>query len=98
MPSIARIGDSCTTGHGCDAVSTVIKGSSDVFVNGIGVERQGDELAAHTILVGTNCVPHSSTISGGSSTVRVNGKSVARIGDKADAGSITGGSSNVFAN
>ncbi len=97
MPAVARNGDPCSTGHGCDATSTVIGPSTNVFANGIGVERQGDPVAPHTIPSGPVCVPHSAVINVGSSTVFVNGIPIARVGDSTDAGSITGGSSNVFA-
>jgi uncharacterized Zn-binding protein involved in type VI secretion len=97
MPAIARNGDPTTTGHGCDSTSTVIGPSSNVFCNGIGIERKGDPVAPHTIPSGPVCVPHSAVINVGSSTVYVNGKQIARVGDSADAGNITSGSANVFA-
>lgn len=97
MPAVARIGDPCSTGHGCDSTSTVIGGSSNVFANGIGIERAGDPVAPHTIPAGPACVPHSAVINVGSGTVRVNGIAIARVGDSTDAGEITGGSSNVNA-
>jgi uncharacterized Zn-binding protein involved in type VI secretion len=97
MPAVAREGDSISTGHGCDSTSTVISPSSNVFCNGIGVERKGDPVAPHTIPSGPACVPHSAFINAGSSTVYVNGIPIARVGDSADAGSITSGSSNVYA-
>ena len=97
MPAVTRIGDATTTGHGCDTTTTVVGPSTNVFCNSKGVERKGDPAAAHTILSGLSCVPHSSVINAGSGTVFVNGKAIARIGDSCDAGDITGGSSNVFA-
>ena len=97
MPGVARIGDSCSTGHGCDSTSTVIGGSADVFINGIGVERSGDPVAPHTILVGEDCVPHGAVINVGSGTVSVNGIPIARLGDSTDGGEITSASTDVNA-
>jgi uncharacterized Zn-binding protein involved in type VI secretion len=73
-----------------------VGGSSDVFVNGIAVHRQGDGWAAHT------CpdIPetHASVLASGSSTVYVNGKQIGRVGDPVACGSsVATGSSNVFA-
>ena len=100
MPGVCRKDDTATTGHGCDTTTTVVGPSEDVFCNSKGVERKGDPAAAHTIPNSASppvCVPHSSVINAGSGTVNVNGKPIARIGDSCDGGSITGGSSNVFA-
>ena len=97
MPAVTRTGDATTTGHGCDTTTTVVGPSTNVFCNSLGVERKCDPTAAHTILSGLSCVPHSSVINAGSGTVFVNSKSIARIGDSCDAGAITAGSSNVFA-
>jgi uncharacterized Zn-binding protein involved in type VI secretion len=97
MPAVARINDSCSTGHACDTVSTVIGPSTNVFVNGRGVERQGDPVAPHTILSGEICVSHSAVINVGLSSVKVNGIPIARVGDSTDSGVITSGSTNVFA-
>jgi uncharacterized Zn-binding protein involved in type VI secretion len=97
MPAIARIGDSIATGHGCDGSTTLTGPSGNVFVNGLGVERQGDPTVVHR-LTGRNCsVSHTAAVNAGSGTVFVNGKPIARIGDSADAGSITSGSATVFA-
>jgi uncharacterized Zn-binding protein involved in type VI secretion len=97
MPAVARIGDPFATGHGCDGASTIAGGSGDVFANGIGVSRQGDASASHTLPDGDACVPHTVPISGGSGTVYANGIPLARVGDAIDAGAITGGSGDVFA-
>ena len=97
MPGVTRDGDATTTGHGCDATTTVTGPSTNVFCNTKGVERKTDPTAAHTILSGLSCVPHSAVINAGSGTVFVNSKSIARIGDSCDGGAITAGSSNVFA-
>jgi uncharacterized Zn-binding protein involved in type VI secretion len=98
MPAVARNGDPTTTGHGCDATTTVTGPSSNVFDNNIGVERRGDPVSPHTIPSGSSCVPHSAVINVGSSNVFVNSIPVARVGDSTDGGAITAGSSNVFAN
>lgn len=98
MPAVARIGDEIDTGHGCDSISTIAQGSTDVFCNNIGVARQGDDIAPHTILVGIVCVPHSAEVNEASLNVFVNGIPIARVGDSADQGSIIEGSPNVFAN
>ena len=98
MPGVTRDGDATTTGHGCDATTTVTGPSTDVFCNTKGVERKTDPTASHDRLVGIDCVAHTSSISGGSDKkVFVNGKLIARIGDACDSGNITGGSTNVFA-
>jgi uncharacterized Zn-binding protein involved in type VI secretion len=80
-------------------------GSSNVFVNGIGVVREGDAMGSHPD--GDPCVSspvnHAPTLSTFSSNVFVNGKALGRVGDKYDSDNhydhtITSGSSNVFAN
>ena len=97
MPAVARIGDTISTGHACDGTAPISGGSSTVFVNSIGVARQGDPIAPHTILVGEICVPHSAFVNSGSPTVFANGIPLARVGDSADSGSIIQGSPTVFA-
>jgi len=97
MPAVARIGDSIATGHGCDGSTTLTGPSGNVFVNSLGVERQGDPTVSHRIS-GRNCsVSHAAAVNAGSGTVFVNGSPIARVGDSADAGSITSGSPTVFA-
>jgi uncharacterized Zn-binding protein involved in type VI secretion len=98
MPAIVRDGDPTTTGHGCDAVTTVTGSSTNVFANGIGVERKGDPTSPHTIPAGSACVPHSAVINVGSPNVFTNGIPTARVGDSTDGGAITSGSPNVFVN
>ena len=98
MAAVARIGDIVNSGHACDTVTTILSGSTNVFVEGVGVARSTDPLSPHTILAGTVCVPHPGTVvNRGSSTVFVNGLSIARVGDSADLGNITSGASTVFA-
>ena len=97
MAPVARIGDSISTGHGCDGTTTLTGPSTNVFANNLGIERQGDPTVVHR-LTGRNCsVTHIASINAGSGTVFVNNKPIARIGDSADAGSITSGSPSVFA-
>jgi len=98
MPKVARYNDTTTTGHGCDATTTVVGGSDNVFINNRKAERKGDPTAPHTILSGDACVGHNANINVGSQTVFVNGKQMARVGDSTDSGAITTGSENVFAN
>ena len=97
MPGVCRDGDATTTGHGCDATTTVTIASGNVYCNTKLVERKTDPTASHEITAGLGCVAHTSSISAGSGTVFVNSKAIARIGDACDAGEITGGSTNVFA-
>jgi len=92
MPAVTRKGDAdvthCTgmTRSGC---------SSNVFANGIGISRQGDNNTTH-LLPGDPCPPHSAAIAVGSTTVFVNGKGCGRVGD-ATCTSVAAGSPNVFA-
>ena len=101
--SVAVTGAACTTGHGCDTVTTVLGGSPNVVVGNVGVLRKGDPLAKHTINqtppLLPPCIDHpSQVVNTGSATVFVNGKPIARVGDLVDiGGSITAGISTVFA-
>ena len=93
MPAVARVGDTCT-GHGNFPPRTCDSGSSNVFVNGIAVTRQGDHWVTHS----NGDSSHDGTLAGGSGTVYANGKPVARIGDMISCGSaVAKGSGNVFA-
>ena len=75
--------------------------SSNVFVNGIGISRQGDSNTTHKLPPfppPRPCPVHSAGISSGSSTVKVNGKGCGRVGDGiSGCTSVASGSSNVFA-
>jgi hypothetical protein len=65
MPGVARIDDTITTGHGCDATSTVVGptgATAKVFVNNRAVECKDNPVNSHTILSGIVCVPHSAVI------------------------------------
>lgn len=100
MPAVARDGDPTTTGHACDGTTTVTGPTgavAKVYANGIEVECKGNPTAAHTILSGAVCVPHSAAINEGSSSVFVGGIALARVDDSTDGGAITAGSPNVFA-
>ena len=96
MPAVTRFGDADVT-H-CTGMTRLDK-SSDVFVNGIGVSRQGDNNTAHLLPPDVPpCPGHSAPIASGSSTVKVNGQGCGRIGDGiTGCTSVAAGSSNVFA-
>ena len=94
MPAITRIGDADVT-H-CSGM-TRAEGSSDVFVNSIGISRQGDHNTTH-LKPPPPCPPHTAPITTGSTTVFVNGKGCGRVGDAITAcTSVASGSPNVFA-
>lgn len=92
MPAATRIGDADVP-HCSGMVRAA--GSSDVFVNGIGWSRQGDNNTGH-LLPGDPCPGHSAPISSGSSTVFVNGRQAGRVGDPTCT-SVAAGSPDVFA-
>lgn len=92
MPAVTRLGDVCT-GHDCYPPRVNDEASENVFVNGIGVHREGDHWVEHTC--GDNT--HDGTLETGSSTVFVNGVPAARIGDPISCGSLSAqGSPSVF--
>tara|TARA_Y100000817_G_scaffold309987_1_gene299929 strand:- start:78 stop:368 length:291 start_codon:yes stop_codon:yes gene_type:complete len=94
MPAVTRIGDADVT-H-CSGMTRAV-GSSNVFVNGIAVSREGDNNTSH-LLPGTPCPSHSAPIASGSSTVKINGQGCGRIGDSiSGCTSVAAGSPNVFA-
>ena len=71
--------------------------SGDVFVNSIGISRQGDNNTPHLKPPGP-CPTHAAPITTGSTTVFINGKGCGRIGDGITAcTSVATGSANVFA-
>jgi uncharacterized Zn-binding protein involved in type VI secretion len=71
--------------------------SPDVFVNGTGISRQGDNNTPH-LLPAPPCPTHAAPIAVGSTTVFINGKGCGRIGDAiSGCTSVATGSSNVFA-
>ena len=94
MPAVTRIGDADVT-H-CSGMTRAV-GSTNVFVNSIGVSRQGDNNTTH-LLPGVHCPPHAAPIEVGSTTVFINGKGCGRVGDAiSGCTSVAEGSSNVFA-
>ena len=96
MPAVTRIGDA-DVAH-CSGM-TRAAGSGNVFVNGIGVSRQGDNNTGHLLPPNIPpCPSHSAPIASGSSTVFVNGKGCGRVGDSiTGCTSVAAGSSDVFA-
>lgn len=101
MPGIARKDgvDRVRTNHGCDPITATLEGSSDVFVNNVGVVRRGDKTAVHNILVGVVCVPHQVPLTSFSPDVFVNGLEVGRQGDAYGSNEVLEtGSLDVFAN
>ena len=94
MPAVTRIGNA-DVAH-CSGM-TRAAGSGNVFVNSIGVSRQGDNNTGH-LLPGVPCPSHAAPIASGSSTVFVNGKGCGRVGDAiSGCTSVAAGSPNVFA-
>jgi len=71
--------------------------SSNVFVNGIGVSREGDVNTLHK-KPPRPCKKHAKGITTGSLTVKINGKGCGRVGDSITAcTSVAQGSRSVFA-
>ena len=77
MPAVTRIGDADVS-H-CSGMTRAV-GSSNVFVNSIGVSRQGDNNTSH-VLPPAPCSPHQAAITTGSLKVKINGKGCGRIAD-----------------
>lgn len=70
--------------------------SGDVFVNGIGVSRQGDKNNSH-LLPGIPCPSHQAPIASGSPKVFANTKGIGRIGDSVSScTSVASGSGDTF--
>ena len=55
--------------------------STNVFVHGLGVSRQGDINTPHLRPGGYSCYVHVAPITIGSLTVKVNGRGIGRMGD-----------------
>lgn len=68
------------SGPGCSLplTSATLECSSNVFIGGKGVVREGDKMAIHNKSM---CVTEQPALSSFSSTVKVNGKGVGRVGD-----------------
>lgn len=99
MPEAARGNgqDSVSTNHGCAATTVSDQCSAKVFVNGIGVVRNGDLNASHTVLVpGPACVPHQVPLTSFSSKVFADGLNCGRKGDDYTGETITSGSPDVY--
>ena len=83
------------------SVPSRLGGSTNVFVNGRGISRQGDINTIHKLPPfppPNPCPVHAAGIAVGSSTVKVNGRGCGRIFDsKAGCTAVASGSSNVFA-
>ena len=84
----------------CSVPSRAI-GSSNVFVNGVAVSRQGDINTTHQLPPfppPNPCPVHTAGIAVGSLTVKINGKGCGRVGDSiSGCTAVATGSSNVFA-
>jgi uncharacterized Zn-binding protein involved in type VI secretion len=102
MPEVAR-GDGedkvrSKTGSGTNCANQLITAtdecSQDVFVNNIGVVREGDKVAEHPAL---GCDPDKSVLTTFSTTVFINNKGAGRKGDKYTSdNTIIEGSPNTF--
>ena len=102
MPAVVRVGDSLSTGHGCDGSTTLASANQgSVFVNGILAAVVGAPTVSHLLPNPSPppaCIPHTANLNAGSPNVFIEGIPVGRVGDSADAGAMTSGSRNVFAN
>ena len=93
MPAVARGAgtDTVDTDHGTGrrcrsaTVQTTDGCSPDVFVNGIGVVREGDPIIAHPQ---PGCGDHAPGLGSFSATVKVNGLGLGRVGDEYPGGHI----------
>jgi len=94
MPAVCRIGHA-----DIPHCSGMVRqgGSSNVFVNGIGISRQTDVNTLHK-KPPAPCPKHAKGITTGSNTVKINGLGCGRIGDSiTGCTSVAEGSDNVFA-
>jgi hypothetical protein len=100
MPEVVRIGDSLSTGHGCDSTTTIAssnQSTTNVYANGILIDVVGAPTVSHPFPPNPPCAPHTAQLNAGSSSVFINNINVGRIDDSADAGAMTTGSPDVFA-
>ena len=96
MPAVCR-GDSVDVDLIHCSVPRRDQRSGNVFVNGIGISREGDNNTIHK-KPGAPCPKHLKPITTGSLTVKINGKGCGRIGDPVtNCTSVASGSGNVFA-
>tara|TARA_B110000211_G_scaffold199885_1_gene230532 strand:- start:1131 stop:1418 length:288 start_codon:yes stop_codon:yes gene_type:complete len=94
MPAVCRIGHADIP-H-CSGMVRA-GGSSNVFVNGIGISRQTDVNTLHK-KPPAPCPKHAKGITTGSNTVKINGLGCGRIGDSiTGCTSVAEGSDDVFA-
>ena len=97
MPAVCR-GDSGDADIVHCSVPMRSARSPDVFVNNIGISRQGDNNTTHLLPPPIPCPTHAAPIATGSTTVFINSKGCGRIGDGiSGCTSVATGSSNVFA-
>jgi len=95
MPAVCR-GDLVDQDVVHCSIPLRLERSPDVFVNSIGISRQGDNNHPH-LEPGAICPTHQAAITTGSPTVFINGKGCGRIGDAVTAcTSVATGSPNVF--
>ena len=94
MPAVTRFGDA-DVAH-CSPMTRLGK-SSTVFINGLGVSRQGDNNTSHDIPTKIPCPSHSAAITTGSSKFFADGKGAGRVGDGiSGCTSVAEGSPDVF--
>ena len=94
MPAVCRIGHA-----DIPHCSGMVRqgGSSNVFVNGIGISRQTDVNTLHK-KPPAPCPKHAKGITTGSNTVKINGLGCGRVGDSiSGCTAVATGSPNVFA-
>jgi uncharacterized Zn-binding protein involved in type VI secretion len=103
MPAVARGNSDDTvaspdgTGYQCESPTTqsTDQCSGNVFINGIGAVRQGDDMIPHPE---PGCSTHAPPLTSCSRNVFVNGRGIGRKGDAYGGDHIiTSGSGNVFA-
>ena len=93
MSNVHRLGDKCS-GHDACPPRPIISASENVFVNGLGWARVGDNYALHGC---PEHPPHGAILAEGSRTVFVNGIPAGRIGDAVSCGGCANeGSPDVF--
>ena len=81
-PSATRLGDMGSDHDGAPATPG-IEGSSNVYINGSPIMRQGDAFESHAC---PDESEHSRSLAGGSGSVFINGKPAGRVGDAISCG------------
>ena len=100
MPGVVRIGDSLSTGHGCESETELAnsnQGVNNVYADTLLICVEGADTESHPFPPEPPCNPHVAQLNTGSSTVFINSIKVGRIGDSADDGEMSSGSTTVFA-